>query len=208
MLDRSSHPTIDKDAKRRAILSAAAEQLKQVGFDAFTMAALGRSAGVAKGTLYLYFRTREEVMLALFLDASAKWQRALTDMIGPGAEDDFVIEAMVRLTEGVPLFLPLLARLGTDIAGNLPDDMQPRPTQELTVLANNLGAHLAVCLTLRMGLARPLAQALVVAMQGAAQTKDFRAALTPAAGLILRGMRQTSSGSRPSRVASGATVSP
>ena len=43
------------------------------GFDAFTMNKLVSAADLAKGTLYLYFTTREELLLALYTDLHDGW---------------------------------------------------------------------------------------------------------------------------------------
>ena len=39
---------------------------REGGFEAFSMAKLAKLTGVVKGTLYLYFETREEVFLVLY----------------------------------------------------------------------------------------------------------------------------------------------
>lgn len=56
---------VDKDAMRDRILDAALLAFAQNGITATSMAALSHSLGVAKGTLYLYFKSREEMVEAL-----------------------------------------------------------------------------------------------------------------------------------------------
>jgi AcrR family transcriptional regulator len=48
-------------------------RFQDLTFAAFTMAALAREAGLAKGTLYLYFRTKEELFLALLENGFGAW---------------------------------------------------------------------------------------------------------------------------------------
>ena len=55
-----------KHFRRQQILDAAKMHFEDVGYESFSMANLAKLAGVAKGTLYLYFATREEVFLALY----------------------------------------------------------------------------------------------------------------------------------------------
>lgn len=54
-----------KSARRAAITGAAAALLRENGRADFSMETLAARAGLAKGTVYLYFRTREEVLLAV-----------------------------------------------------------------------------------------------------------------------------------------------
>jgi len=50
-----------KHFRRQQILDAAEQHFAEVGYEGFSMANLAKLAGVVKGTLYLYFKTREEV---------------------------------------------------------------------------------------------------------------------------------------------------
>lgn len=64
MPPRAIHPE-DKQRKRESILDAA-QQLWATHTDRLSsMDTLAQASGVAKGTLYLYFRSKEEVLLAL-----------------------------------------------------------------------------------------------------------------------------------------------
>ena len=62
-----------KRARRQFILATADQLLRGDGFDAFTMNKLASAADLAKGTLYLYFTTREELVLALYTDLHDGW---------------------------------------------------------------------------------------------------------------------------------------
>ena len=48
-------------AKRRQIMQGASEVFLAQGFDAASMGAIARQAGVSKGTLYVYFKNKEEL---------------------------------------------------------------------------------------------------------------------------------------------------
>jgi AcrR family transcriptional regulator len=54
----------DKRARRAAILQTAATMLGRHQYGSITMAEVARRCGLAKGTLYLYFRSKEELFLA------------------------------------------------------------------------------------------------------------------------------------------------
>ena len=62
-----------KRSRRNAILVTADKLLRADGLDAFTMNKLAKACGLAKGTLYLYFATREELALTLYTDLNEAW---------------------------------------------------------------------------------------------------------------------------------------
>ena len=53
------------DVRRRELLNAAIEVLQRDGLEHATVAEITRSAGVAKGTFYLHFRSKDELLDAL-----------------------------------------------------------------------------------------------------------------------------------------------
>jgi AcrR family transcriptional regulator len=63
----------EKRARRHFILTIAEQILRNDGFDAFTMNSLATTTGLAKGTLYLYFSSREELVLALYIHLNDDW---------------------------------------------------------------------------------------------------------------------------------------
>ena len=62
-----------KEDRRQAILEVAQQQLSASPFSELTMAKLAEKAGLAKGTLYLYFETKEELLMALVENLLQKW---------------------------------------------------------------------------------------------------------------------------------------
>ena len=72
-------PVVDK---RRAILDAALRLIARTGLHNTPMSALAREAGVAAGTLYLYFPSKEAMINALYLELLADRHRAT---MGDGA---------------------------------------------------------------------------------------------------------------------------
>jgi AcrR family transcriptional regulator len=55
----------DED-KQQAIAAATFVLVEQVGLSGLTMAAIARQAGIATGTLYVYYRSKEELLNALY----------------------------------------------------------------------------------------------------------------------------------------------
>ncbi|MCA9648377.1 MAG: TetR family transcriptional regulator [Myxococcales bacterium] len=71
----------DKAARRRAILTVAARLLGRKQYHRITMAEVARRCHLAKGTLYLYFRSKEELFLAALEDELAQWFDALGEQL-------------------------------------------------------------------------------------------------------------------------------
>lgn len=76
---------INKEEKRREILLAAMSVLSQKGYHATKMADIATAAGIGKGTIYEYFRTKEELPKALleilFSDFAEKLKELETNPI-------------------------------------------------------------------------------------------------------------------------------
>jgi TetR/AcrR family transcriptional regulator, cholesterol catabolism regulator len=63
----------DKLERRQAILDAGLELWNETSYADFTMSAVAEKAGLVKGTLYLYFETKEQLFLALVSDMMADY---------------------------------------------------------------------------------------------------------------------------------------
>ena len=71
----------DKAARRRAILTVASRLLARQQYQRITMAEVARRCNLAKGTLYLYFRSKEELFLAALEDELALWLDSVTEVL-------------------------------------------------------------------------------------------------------------------------------
>jgi AcrR family transcriptional regulator len=74
-----------KEARARQMLAAVAELLEGWSYSEITMDRIADRAGVAKGTLYLYFRTKEALLLALYEDRLNAWYAQLQALADHGA---------------------------------------------------------------------------------------------------------------------------
>ena len=77
MGERRATAEDEKAARRLLMLEAAARLLDGWSYVDITMARIAEVAGVAKGTLYLYFRTKEELFLELYERRLAGWYAEL-----------------------------------------------------------------------------------------------------------------------------------
>jgi AcrR family transcriptional regulator len=84
-----------KETTRARLLAAAAQEFARAGFDRANIDAISLAAGYAKGTIYNYFPSKEELFLAVVEEASAQaaatapapagapaWQRLTTALAG------------------------------------------------------------------------------------------------------------------------------
>jgi hypothetical protein len=60
------------DDKRRRILQAAVKVFARKGYFAARVAEIAQRAGVADGTIYLYFRGKEDILVSLFDELMAE----------------------------------------------------------------------------------------------------------------------------------------
>jgi AcrR family transcriptional regulator len=74
----------EKAERRMQILSAALDAFEGSGGEPVaTVADLARRAGLAKGTVYLYFSTKEEIFLALLEEQVHAWLARFESNLGP-----------------------------------------------------------------------------------------------------------------------------
>ncbi|GAA0573190.1 TetR family transcriptional regulator [Rhizomicrobium electricum] len=65
MTSTGKHWSRRKSMRPDEILAAAAEEVSKKGHDGLRVAAVAARAGVAKGTIYLYYRSRQQLLEAL-----------------------------------------------------------------------------------------------------------------------------------------------
>lgn len=72
----------DRAAKRERILDAAERVFAQRGFYAAKVADIAREAGVADGTIYLYFKNKDDLLICLFESRMERVIQILGDAVG------------------------------------------------------------------------------------------------------------------------------
>ena len=108
-----------KALRRQAVLEAAETYFQEVGYEAFSMTQLGKRSGVAKGTLYLYFDTREALFLTLYEQSLMRWSRVFIDQLSDGITSEAYATRLYRTALADGVFLPLLIRLEHVIEHNV-----------------------------------------------------------------------------------------
>jgi len=113
----------DKSERRAAIVRAAEALARRDPSCTCSVEQLAREAGLAKGTVYLYFRSREEILLAVH----EKQTHEIFDMIeqalaGLEASAEGVVRAGLRYLEAHPEFYPLAASCRSMLDTNVSAD--------------------------------------------------------------------------------------
>jgi AcrR family transcriptional regulator len=112
----------DKQERHDAILDAAERLLLRSPDRVANVAEVAEEAGLAKGTVYLYFPSKEELLLAVHergIDGFFREVIALVEGDGPVRIDDMLVLTQRHLV-APPLFLPLAARCFGLMAHSLP----------------------------------------------------------------------------------------
>ena len=86
-----------KEETRKRVLSTAIRLMMERGFDDVTVEAIAIAADVGKGTIYNYFRTKEDIVVAFFVDLERSVQRKLAKWF-PG-DDESLVGTLVAFLE-------------------------------------------------------------------------------------------------------------
>ena len=90
--------------KRERILDAAVRVFAKKGFHATRVSEVAKAAGVADGTIYLYFKSKDELLVSLFEDRVERLlaflQRELPSSVGAAGKLRRIIELQLGLMEG------------------------------------------------------------------------------------------------------------
>lgn len=135
----------DKSERRSAILRAAVGLLKDAPQGAFSVEELARRAGLAKGTVYLYFGTREEVLLAVHAERQQMLFDALeTALAAPRADIRLITRTVARFVRTHPEFLPLAANCRGMLETNVGPDAAFAYKQAIGIRLAQLGARFEI----------------------------------------------------------------
>lgn len=107
-MGRGARADDDKARKHQMILDAALTLFRRERHMA-TVAAIAAEAGIAKGTLYLYFKTKEEIYMELLVQNFARWHERLRNFILDARPEraamvDYLSSSLGEITDFVALF--------------------------------------------------------------------------------------------------------
>ncbi len=102
--------TVRREAKREQILDAAVLEIARRGYYRTTISAIASRAGVADGTIYLYFKNKEDLLVSIFENAMRRFTEQARRIVegGGGTGADAAAGAEEKLRRIVGLHLSLL----------------------------------------------------------------------------------------------------
>lgn len=210
----------DKEERRRNILGAAREiWAGGASFATFNMGEVAERAGLAKGTVYIYFATKEALLLELLREEIAAWLDVVDARLDQGGTwtPRRVAQLLAETLDERPLLTHLLALMSSILEHNVPEDVTvafktflrdrvaatgARLERRLGFLREGEGARvLVLCHALVTGL-QPMADppatvAKVLERADLAMFRvDFAKELTAAVWALLLGLAEMAEGRR------------
>jgi len=157
----------EKEDRKRRILSAAAEIVLGDRWQDFTIGTLARKSGVAKGTIYLYFETKSDVLNALFMEHLDAWaEKMLEACHGEMTESEFT-DIFWSCTYSDELLMKLLI---APPGAQLPNpDREFDSAQERARLLTDVALLVEDCLELPSGAGSYAVTSLYALLIGSAQ---------------------------------------
>ncbi len=87
--------------KRERILKAAIRVFARKGFYPARVSEIAKAAGVADGTIYLYFKNKDDVLISIFRDRLQKLLEVLTEAVGCADGFEEQLRAVVAVQLGL-----------------------------------------------------------------------------------------------------------
>jgi AcrR family transcriptional regulator len=202
----------DKEARRRQLLEAALGLYTATSYDEVKMADVAERSGLAKGTVFLYFPTKEALFLALLEELLFAWFERLEAGLARGEgrwTGARVARTVAESLEGEEPLTRLLARLQTVLEQNVTREQASGFKERLLAALARAGArveqrlpflqpgeggrfflhvHALVTGLRQMADVAPVVREVLEAPHMAPLRVDFTAELTLALTTLLRGL--------------------
>ena len=169
-INQRARSSEQKALRRKSVLATAENCFLEVGYEAFSMAQLAGKAGVSKGTLYLYFATREELFLTLYEESLVRWRHRFMKHLSSPVTDRLFAESLYRTAMNDGIFVPLLTRLEHVIEHNVTLARVIESKRVFIRQIDVLAEASAASLSLGLPQAREILKTLGVLLIGAARS--------------------------------------
>jgi AcrR family transcriptional regulator len=90
----------ERQARRKAILDAARGVFFEKGLMAATVDEIAARSGLAKGTIYLYFRSKEEIYASLMVEGTLLLKGAMEKAVRPALSGERLLERLLKVYAG------------------------------------------------------------------------------------------------------------
>ena len=161
-----------KIAKGEFILTAAHDMIARDGVHGLSMNKLCAACDVGKGTLYLYFKTRTEILAALYVQKLDHWCSSLETAVGQSMEyDEFCHTYLTALTAD-PILVDLLIVAAQDFETELPADTYAETLAHLKQALERQANQFTQALQIDSAQASALVWAFYTAAMGASAYRD------------------------------------
>lgn len=143
-MERALRPE-QKEIRRKAILAGAAQLFSVCRYQDLRMADLARLLGLGKGTLYLYFSTKEGLFLSVLQSEMGAWFQGAASRLeatSPGTDPVRVADGLVQELLDRPLLPSLQALVHGVLEQNVPKDEAQAFASFLQDGVLRVGAHL------------------------------------------------------------------
>jgi AcrR family transcriptional regulator len=132
----------EKEARAGVIVASARELFARGSFASVTVEEISSRAGISKGTVFLYFATKEALALAVLELLLDEWTRDLEQRLtrlGMRGSPETVATAARKSLESREELLALLPLMGAVLEANAPVEARGRFRGSLRDAANRLG---------------------------------------------------------------------
>lgn len=166
----------DKAARRADILAAARALFIEDGRQLPSAAQIAQAAGLAKGTVYLYFKTKEEIFVALLAEDFAGLLQAVRDAFREGDPAEALprfVDRFAAYLDARPELLRLDAMAYSVLEQNLGDEHLRRFKLDLVQGLVEAGGVIEAALALGAGRGVALLLRSYALTRGLWQTLDF-----------------------------------
>lgn len=131
----------EKELRREAILSAATDVMLEYGLYGLNLDLVAKKSQLAKGTLYLYFKSKEEILATLTLKARqslmAEFLKIYNEEIDPIEKLRKIINANFEFFKKQPLYFDLVSLYEANHSLNEEEGLY-KSSEEISLLVFNI----------------------------------------------------------------------
>lgn len=152
VIGKRARSSEQKSERREEILSAAIALLRERSYHKINIADVAKKAGMAKGTVFLYFQTKEELFLVIASREFERWfdamDRSFAEITGSpeDAAPDRVLSALSGMLKPDALLIALIPIVHTVLEQNISYPQAREFKQMLGKGLQRTGALLEACL--------------------------------------------------------------